>query len=182
MSAHLNRILKFLGGRTMCLFTSYRNLEACADAAEPTGVRVLRQGKKPRSKLLKEFRKDEGAALFGTSSFWQGVDIPGEALSCLTIDKIPFLNPGDALLEALQERDPGCFSNYSLPKAILDLRQGFGRLIRTRTDRGVVVIFDTRLFTKSYGAEVMASLPDCPVYRDLDALEKFFQSADAPVE
>ncbi len=182
MSALLNRILRFMGGRTMCLFTSYRNLEACADAAGPTGVRILRQGERPRSKLLKEFRKGEGTALFGTSSFWQGVDVPGEALSCLTIDKIPFLNPGDALLEALQERDPACFTNYSLPKAILDLRQGFGRLIRRRTDRGVVAIFDNRLFTKAYGAEALASLPDCAVHRDLDALENFFKSAGTPVE
>jgi ATP-dependent DNA helicase DinG len=182
MSGHINRIVKFLGGRTMCLFTSYKNLEQCAQAAESTGVKILRQGDKPRSKLLKEFRRDEGTALFATSSFWQGVDIPGEALSCLVIDKIPFMNPGDPLLEALQERDPQSFANYSLPKAILDLRQGFGRLIRRRSDRGVVVIFDTRLFTKSYGAEVLASLPDCRVTRDLDELEKFFKSAESSVE
>ncbi len=182
MSGHINRIITFLRGRTMCLFTSYRNLVACADAAEKTGVRILRQGGQPRSKLLKEFRKDEGTALFATSSFWQGVDIPGEALSCLTIDKIPFMNPGDPLLEALQERDPNSFSSYSLPKAILDLRQGFGRLIRRRSDRGVVVIFDNRLFTKGYGGEVLASLPDCPVHRDLSALENFFKSAESPVE
>ena len=182
MSGHLNRIIKFLRGRTMCLFTSYRNLVACADAAESTGVRILRQGDQPRSKLLKEFRKDEGTALFATASFWQGVDIPGEALSCLTIDKIPFMNPGDPLLEALQERDPNSFTSYSLPKAILDLRQGFGRLIRRRSDRGVVVIFDNRLFLKSYGGEVLASLPDCPVGRDLDALEKFFKNAETSVE
>jgi ATP-dependent DNA helicase DinG len=182
MSGHINRIVKFLGGRTMCLFTSYKNLEQCAQAAESTGVKILRQGDKPRSKLLKEFRRDEGTALFATSSFWQGVDVPGEALSCLVIDKIPFMNPGDPLLEALQERDPQSFANYSLPKAILDLRQGFGRLIRRRSDRGVVVIFDTRLFAKSYGAEVMASLPDCRVTRDLDELEKFFNSAPSSVE
>jgi ATP-dependent DNA helicase DinG len=173
MSGHINRILRHLGGRTMCLFTSYRNLEACAEAAVETGVRILRQGDLPRSKLLEEFRKDEGTALFATSSFWQGVDIPGEALSCLVIDKIPFMSPGDPLLEALQERDPRSFWNYSLPKAILDLRQGFGRLIRTRTDRGVVVIFDNRLFTKAYGVGVRASLPSCPVHRDLDTLERF---------
>jgi ATP-dependent DNA helicase DinG len=182
MSGHINRIIKFLGGRTMCLFTSYKNLEQCAQAAESTGVTILRQGDKPRSKLLKEFRRDEGTALFATSSFWQGVDIPGEALSCLVIDKIPFMNPGDPLLEALQERDPQSFANYSLPKAILDLRQGFGRLIRRRSDRGVVVIFDTRLFTKSYGAEALASLPDCRVTRDLDELEKFFNSAASSLE
>ncbi len=182
VSGHLNRIIRFLSGRTMCLFTSYRNLVACADAAAATGVRVLRQGEAPRSKLLREFRKDQGTALFATASFWQGVDVPGEALSCLAIDKIPFMNPGDPLLEALQERDPASFTNYSLPKAVLDLRQGFGRLIRTRSDRGVVVIFDGRLFTKGYGPGVLASLPPCPVARDLDALEKFFKSADAPVE
>lgn len=182
MSGHINRILRFLKGRTMCLFTSWKNLDACAEGAAGTGVEILRQGEKPRSKLLAKFRKDEGTALFGTSSFWQGVDVPGEALSCLVIDKIPFMNPGDPLLEALQERDPGCFGSYSLPKAILDLRQGFGRLIRRRSDRGVVVIFDTRLFTKAYGAEVLASLPGCPVHRDLDELEKFFQSEAAPLE
>jgi len=182
ISGHINRIIKSLGGRTMCLFTSYKNLDLCAQAAESTGVKILRQGDQPRSKLLKEFRRDEGTALFATSSFWQGVDIPGEALSCLVIDKIPFMNPGDPLLEALQDRDPQSFSNYSLPKAILDLRQGFGRLIRRRSDRGVVVIFDTRLFSKSYGAGVLASLPDCRVSRDLDDLEKFFNSSASSVE
>jgi ATP-dependent DNA helicase DinG len=182
MSGHINRIIKFLRGRTMCLFTSYKNLELCADAAESTGAKILRQGDQPRSKLLKEFRRDEGTALFATSSFWQGVDIPGEALSCLVIDKIPFMNPGDPLLEALQERDPQSFSNYSLPKAILDLRQGFGRLIRRRSDRGVVVIFDTRLFTKGYGRDVLSSLPECRVTRDLEDLEKFFKSAGSQVE
>src|SRR6185295_5307801 len=182
MSGHINRIVKFLRGRTMCLFTSYKNLELCAQAAEATGVKILRQGDQPRSKLLKQFRRDEGTALFATSSFWQGVDIPGEALSCLVIDKIPFMNPGDPLLEALQERDPQSFSNYSLPKALLDLRQGFGRLIRRRSDRGVVVFFDTRLFTKTYGREVLSSLPECRVTRDLDELEKFFKSAGSQVE
>jgi ATP-dependent DNA helicase DinG len=182
VAGHLNRIIRFLGGRTMCLFTSYRNLAACAEEAAGTGVAILRQGEAPRSKLLRKFRRDEGTALYATASFWQGVDIPGEALSCLAIDKIPFMNPGDPLLEALQERDPASFTNYSLPKAVLDLRQGFGRLIRTRSDRGVVVLFDARVFTKAYGAEILASLPPCPVFRDLDALEKFFKSADAPVE
>jgi ATP-dependent DNA helicase DinG len=174
MSGHLNRIIRFLRGRTMCLFTSYRNLEACAAAAASTGVDILKQGDRPRSRLLAKFRKDQGTALFATSSFWQGVDIPGEALSCLTIDRIPFANPDDPLVEALQERDPACFANYSLPKAILDLRQGFGRLIRTVTDRGAVVLFDNRLFSKRYGAEILGSLPGCRIFRDLEALERFF--------
>ena len=184
VSGHLSRIIKLLGGRTMCLFTSYRNLTACADAcSETTGdVTLLRQGEAPRSKLLEQFRKDKGTALFATASFWQGVDVPGDALSCLAIDKIPFMPPNDPLLEALQERDPSSFTSYSLPKAILDLRQGVGRLIRTRRDLGVVVIFDTRLFSKRYGPDAMASLPHCTVYRDLDELEKFFKTTAAPVE
>ena len=174
MSGHINRILRLLGGRTMCLFTSYRNLEICAEAARETGVAILKQGDRPRWRLLAAFRRDEGTALFATASFWQGVDVPGEALSCLTIDRIPFTPPDDPLLEALQERDPDCFWSYSLPRAILDLRQGFGRLIRTTTDRGAVVLFDNRVFTRRYGAEILASLPDCPVHRDLGALEQFF--------
>jgi ATP-dependent DNA helicase DinG len=182
MSGHINRILRILGGRTMCLFTSYRNLEHCAAAAAPTGLKILRQGDRPRSRLLEEFRRDEGAALFATSSFWQGVDIPGEALSCLVIDKIPFLSPGDPLLEALTERDPRSFQNYSLPKAILELRQGIGRLIRRRSDRGAVVIFDPRLFDRAYGAGILGSLPSCPVTRDLEAVEKFFTCPGPPIE
>ena len=132
--------------------------------------------------LLSRFRAIGDAVLVATMSFWEGVDVPGRALRLVVIDKIPFMNPGDPLLEALQERDPQSFANYSLPKAILDLRQGFGRLIRRRSDRGVVVIFDTRLFTKSYGAEVLSSLPDCRVTRDLGELEKFFNSAPSSVE
>lgn len=176
LSAGVRRILEVMGGRTMCLFTSYRNLEFCAEEAESTGVKILRQGDLPRSKLLAKFRKDPKSALFATASFWQGVDIPGEALSCLVIDKLPFLPPDDPLLDAIQERDPECFAHYSLPKAILGLRQGFGRLIRTRTDRGVVVVFDRRLMESSYGRDFLAALPDCPHHRDLGAVETFFAS------
>ncbi len=174
LSQGINRILDVMRGRTMCLFTSYRNLEHCAEAAEATGVAILRQGDQPRSKLLNKFRKDPKSALFATASFWQGVDIPGEALSCLVIDKLPFLPPDDPLLDAIQARDPSCFANYSVPKAILGLRQGFGRLIRTKTDRGVVVIFDGRLVASSYGPRFLSALPECPVRRDLAALEEFF--------
>jgi len=172
----IRKILEIMRGRTMCLFTSYRNLEFCADDAESTGVKILRQGDRPRTKLLEKFRKDPESALFATASFWQGVDIPGEALSCLAIDKLPFLPPDDPLLDAIQERDPECFARYSLPKAILSLRQGFGRLIRTRTDRGVVVIFDRRIVDARYGRDFLAALPECPLTRDLATLEEFFRS------
>jgi len=175
MSAHINRIVKRLGGRTMALFTSYRNLDFCAQAAKETGVEILKQGDAPRSKLLDAFREDRGTALFATASFWQGVDIPGEALSCLVIDKIPFVHPDDPLLSALAERDRESFTNWSLPKATMLLRQGFGRLIRTKTDRGAVVIFDNRLFTARYGQGILAALPPVTVHRDLDALDGFFE-------
>lgn len=177
LSSGIRRILEIMKGRTMCLFTSYRNLEFCAEAAESTGVKILTQGDQPRSKLLAKFRKDPQSALFATSSFWQGVDIPGDALSCLVIDKLPFLSPDDPLLDAIQAKDPEAFSRYSLPKAILGLRQGFGRLIRTRTDRGVVVIFDRRIMDSSYGSDFLAALPPCPVSRDLSTLEAFFSSS-----
>jgi ATP-dependent DNA helicase DinG len=174
IAPHINRIVERLGGRTLALFTSYKNLQVCADAAKSTGVEILRQGDAPRSKLLEEFRKDRGTALFATSSFWQGVDVPGEALSCLVIDKIPFENPDDPLVAALQERDKQSFQNWSLPRATMLLRQGFGRLIRSKTDRGAVVIFDNRLFTARYGRDILASLPDVEVFRDLFALERMF--------
>ncbi len=176
VSGHLNRIIQFLGGRTLALFTSYRVMERCAEAARETGVAILKQGEKPRSKLLNEFREDRGTALFGVASFWQGVDVPGEALSVLTIDKIPFITPEDPLLDAMQERDPDTFGNYQVPKATLSLRQGFGRLIRTATDRGVVVIFDRRLHSMRYGKAMLAALPHARVTRDIDEVERFFEN------
>ncbi len=171
MSEGIHSILETLGGKTMCLFTSYRNLDACAERAEETSVRILRQGDKPRTRLLEEFRNDPTSALFATASFWQGVDIPGEALSCLVIDKLPFMPPTDPLLDALQEKDPKAFMNFSLPKAVLALRQGFGRLIRTKTDRGVVVIFDHRLLSARYGRDFLKALPPCPIQRNLEELK-----------
>ena len=115
-------------------------------------------------------------ALFATSSFWRGIDIPGEALSCLVIDKLPFAPPDEPLQAALRERDPRYFSNHALPRAILDLRQGFGRLIRRKDDRGVVVIFDRRLYTARYGPVIRRSLPNAPVTRDLSTLDTFLGS------
>lgn len=169
----INEILRRLGGRTLALFTSYKNLNVCAEAARDTGVEILRQGDRPRSKLLEAFRQDRGTALFATTSFWQGVDVPGPALSCLVIDKLPFTTPEDPLIDALQERDPETFERYQLPRTILALRQGFGRLIRRRDDRGVCVIFDRRLFTRRYGSTILGSLPPASVHRSLEAAFEF---------
>jgi ATP-dependent DNA helicase DinG len=174
MSRQINRIIVELRGRTLALFTSYRNLEVCAREAQATGVTILRQGDLPRAQLLARFRRPRRpTALFATDSFWQGVDIPGDPLSCLLIDRIPFAPPSEPLMEALAERDPDAFLSFSLPRAIIDLRQGFGRLIRSRRDRGAVVIFDGRLFTKSYGHSILESLPDCEVTRQIERIFAF---------
>lgn len=174
MAPAINRIITELDGRTMALFTSFRSMQYCARAAAETGVTILRQGDRPRTKLLQQFRSRRGRkALFATASFWQGVDIPGDPLSCLVIDRIPFLPPEEPLMQAVGERLPDSFASFSLPRAILELRQGFGRLIRSRSDRGAAVIFDGRLFTKSYGRSILESLPECEVTRDLDRIRDF---------
>ena len=130
-----------------------------------------RQGEASRGALISWFRETPNAVLFATSSFWEGVDIPGEALSCVIIDRLPFSVPDDPIVQAhverlkLQGRD--WFREYTLPEAIIRLKQGFGRLIRSREDRGLVAILDNRLFTKGYGQQILAALPRCPRVRDL---------------
>ena len=146
-------------GRTLCLFTSWKALRVARTTIEATGYRVLCQGDAPRARLLKEFQEDISSVLLGVESFSAGVDVPGEALSCLVIDRLPFATPEDPILDAIQERDPNCFWNYSLPKAVIALKQGFGRLIRSRSDRGVCVLLDRRVETKSYGKVFLRSLP-----------------------
>ena len=118
--------------------------------------------------------------LFATSSFWQGVDVVGEALSCVIIDKLPFASPGDpvtaARIDAIRERGGEPFGEYQVPLAILALQQGLGRLIRHRQDRGVLAVLDPRLRTKGYGRRFLASLPPAPVVHDLAAIEAFFRT------
>ena len=121
----------------------------------------------PRHRLLAEFKKDERHVLFGTESFWSGVDVPGAALSNVIITRLPFAVPDHPLIEAklelIEERGGDPFTEYSLPEAILKLRQGVGRLIRTKADRGIIVILDNRIVTKPYGRAFMQALPKCPV-------------------
>lgn len=172
-------IVRRTQGRAFVLFTSYATLrEVQAVAAAELSYPILVQGEAPRSALLREFRATPNAVLLATSSFWQGVDVVGEALSCVIIDKIPFASPGDpitaARIEAINAGGGSAFGEYQIPLAILTLQQGLGRLIRHRQDRGVLAILDPRLRTMGYGRRVLASLPPAPVTHRLADIEDFF--------
>ena len=160
------RLAKATGGRQLALFTSYAQLKRTAKAIEPAmadaGIEVFEQGEGASTNtLLETFRETEKAVLLGTRAFWEGVDIPGEALSVLVIVKLPFDVPSDPIISARAETFEDSFNEYNLPEAILRFRQGFGRLIRTQSDRGVVVILDKRVLTKKYGRQFIDSLPLC---------------------
>jgi ATP-dependent DNA helicase DinG len=172
-------ILKRSRGRAFVLFTSYAMLRAVQQFVEMAlPFPILVQGSAPRSTLIEQFRSTPNAVLLATSSFWQGVDVVGEALSCVIIDRLPFTSPGDpvtaARIEAIKATGGDAFANYQVPLAILALQQGLGRLIRHRTDRGVLAILDPRLRTMGYGRRFLDSLPPAPVTHDLGAVERFF--------
>jgi ATP-dependent DNA helicase DinG len=172
-------LLKRSRGRAFVLFTSYAMLRAVQQFVEMSlPYPILVQGTAPRSILIEQFRQTPNAVLLATSSFWQGVDVIGDALSCVIIDKLPFASPGEpvtaARIEAIKARGGDAFADYQVPLAILVLQQGLGRLIRHRTDRGVLAILDPRLRTMGYGRRFLDSLPPAPVTQDLAAVEQFF--------
>ena len=172
-------LLKRSRGRAFVLFTSYATLRSVQAIAEMAlDYPILVQGTAPRTELLRQFRSTPHSVLFATSSFWQGVDVVGDALSCVIIDKLPFASPADpitsARIDALRARGGEPFDEYQVPLAILALQQGLGRLIRHRKDRGVLAVLDPRLKTKGYGRRFLASLPPAPVVHDLAAVERFF--------
>jgi ATP-dependent DNA helicase DinG len=178
-------ILRRTQGRAFVLFTSYATLrEVKAIASTELPYPILVQGEAPRSTLLREFKVTPNAVLLATSSFWQGVDVVGEALSCVVIDKIPFASPGDpitaARIEAINAEGGSAFGEYQIPLAILTLQQGLGRLIRHRQDRGVLAILDPRLRTMGYGRRILSSLPAAPVTHRLDDIERFFSAGPGP--
>lgn len=154
-------------GRTLVLFTSMAHLRLTADAIraplERLGITVYQQGNGSRHRLLREYRASERAVLLGTRSFWEGIDLPGDQLSCLLIARLPFAVPNDPLVSARSAECDDAFHDYMLPDAVLRFRQGFGRLIRRATDRGVVVLLDSRAWRKEYGHLFLDALPPCTV-------------------
>jgi ATP-dependent DNA helicase DinG len=178
-SREVIEILKRTRGRAFVLFTSYATMRAVQAMAEMAlAYPIFAQGTAPRSQLLDQFRSTPNAVLFATSSFWQGVDVVGEALSCVIVDKLPFASPGDpitaARIDAIRSRGGDPFADYQVPLAILALQQGLGRLIRHRRDRGVLAVLDPRLRTKGYGRRFVASLPPAPIVHDLAHVDAFF--------
>jgi ATP-dependent DNA helicase DinG len=178
-ASRVEEILKMSGGRALVLFTSYRNLDvAHRHLQDRIPFAVFRQGDAPRSILLERFRQDIHSVLLATASFWEGVDVPGESLSCLIIDKLPFGAPNEPLVAAridlIHEQGGNPFMEYQVPTAILSLKQGLGRLIRMGTDRGVLSVLDVRILTSRYGSQFLKSLPRIPITHNLADIGQFF--------
>jgi len=173
------------GGRAFLLFTSLRALRQCAEVfpqllkERDLDFPVLTQNDAPKGELLRRFRAHGNAVLIGSQSFWEGVDVAGDALSLVVIDKLPFASPDDPVLAArmkhLEEQGGSPFMDWQVPQAAMSLKQGAGRLIRSETDRGVLAICDDRLVTKGYGRILRASLPPMPFTRDRADVAAFFE-------
>jgi ATP-dependent DNA helicase DinG len=180
----IEALLDITGGRAFLLFTSHA---ALSRAREHLGrldrFPLFVQGEGSKAALLQEFKTTPRAVLLGTNSFWHGVDVPGEALSLVVIDKLPFDVPSDPLIaariERIRENEGNPFAEYQTPMAVLDLKQGLGRLLRSRGDRGILAVLDPRLKTKGYGKTFLASLPPYPIVRERDAAARFFSTPES---
>ena len=164
------------------LFTSYAQMYQVYERVQGrVKFPLLVQGTAPRTTLLDRFRSTPGAVLFATASFWQGVDVPGEQLSCVMVDRLPFAVPTDPVVVArsrkIEEEGGNAFLEYHVPGAVLALKQGFGRLIRSRTDRGVLALLDPRIRTRNYGSLFLESLPGYRVTSDFAEVERFMRKA-----
>ena len=179
VAGEIEEIVRASRGRAFLLFTSYRMLNAVYDRLfDRLPFAMMKQGEMSNEALVQKFLEEENACLFGVHSFWEGVDIRGEALSCVVIDKLPFGVPDSAVnrarVDAIKEAGGDWFKEYAMPQAQMRLKQGFGRLIRTKDDRGVVAILDSRLLKKFYGKEFLRFLPNAPVTFNLDDIHAFF--------
>jgi len=180
IAREMYRLIKLSQGRAFLLFSSRRMLERAYELISPhITYPLLKQGDMTRIELTRRFRQEEGAVLFGLKSFWEGVDIAGDALSLVVIDKLPFDPPDDPVHEArvaiMKAAGENWFGTYVLPQAVLRLKQGLGRLLRSRDDRGVMAILDTRLHTKGYGKMVLNALPPARKTTNVRDVERFFQ-------
>lgn len=179
VAEEVEKLLSLTGGRAFVLFTTHRNLEAVSGILNGRlPFPCLVQGQAPRMKLLERFVEQSPSVLFATASFWQGVDVPGPALSAVIVDKLPFAPPDDPLvaarMEHMEKEGKSGFAHLMVPEAILTLKQGLGRLLRTPEDRGLLAVLDVRLNTKSYGKRFLKALEPVPLTRDVDEVARFF--------
>ncbi|MCD4653346.1 ATP-dependent DNA helicase [bacterium] len=178
-ASEILQIIEASKGRAFILTTSYSAMNKFRDLIEDElEYNLLVQGDAPKQRLIRDFIKDKNSVLLATISFWQGVDVPGEALSAVIIDRLPFASPSDPVVRAkidhLNDRNGNAFMKYQVPSAIMMLKQGVGRLIRSRADRGLVVVLDNRILKKRYGSEFIRSLPGFTRARSIDVIERFF--------
>src|SRR5205807_3146936 len=181
----IRRLLDITQGRAFCLFTSYAQMNDIHDRLlGELPFPMLLQGSAPKNALLEEFRLTPNAVLFATSSFWQGVDVQGEQLSCVIIDRLPFAVPNDpvvaARINAINSDGGNAFYEYQVPAAVITLKQGFGRLIRSVKDRGVLVLLDKRIRSQRYGRVFLDSLPAYKRTTDIGDVANFFQAEHQP--
>ncbi len=177
----MKRLVELCDGRAFLLFTSYRNMNEALRILGPQLTQpLLVQGERSRNALLEAFREDPRSVLFATSSFWEGVDVQGEALSLVVIDKLPFASPGDPVLKAriqhLEAKGGQGFRDFQVPAAAIALKQGFGRLIRHRDDYGIIVILDGRIIRKGYGQRFLKSLPRARRSQNIEVVERWWNA------